>query len=197
MEWYYAKDGKQEGPIGMAQLSQLAASGRLGPKDMVFKTGTTDWVEASTVAGLFPVAPPAVEASFALAEEKGAGAPARSQQARARVERDEDEPRPRFKRAGDDNAIVDMLMFKKMFTPMLILILFWVGVALGILYGLLAVFSGLSLGGAGILIALGGLLSIPVTILVVRLYCEMMFVILRMNETLTEIKNVLDRQHDK
>ena len=207
MEWYYAKDGNQQGPITMAQLRQLASSGRLEPTDMVFKTGTKDWVEASTVAGLFasarsaPAAPAAPEGGFAFGEEKAAAAPTRRKGARVRVEKEEeveeDAPRPRGKRAsGGSSSIGDAIMFRRMVAPWVIMVIFWVATIGAVLYGGFTIYTSLtSRGGVNIFGAVGGLISIPLSILMIRLYCEIMIVVFRMNETLTDIKNVLERQN--
>jgi hypothetical protein len=53
-DWYYAKNGQQKGPISPAELKKLATSGEIAPTDLVFQEGGTQWVEASTVKGLFP-----------------------------------------------------------------------------------------------------------------------------------------------
>jgi hypothetical protein len=208
VEWYYAKDGKQQGPISMAQLRQLASSGRLEPTDMVFKTGTTDWVDASTVAGLFasarsaPAAPAAPEGGFAFGEEKAVVAPTRRKGARARVEKEEDveedAPRPRLTRGSrGGGSIGDMLMFRRMVAPWVIMVLFWLGVVGSVLYNLYMIYrSFTSPFGGGVLGAVIALVSIPLSILMLRLYCEILIVVFRMNETLTDIKNVLERQRD-
>src|SRR4051812_1167520 len=51
-DWYYAKNGQQQGPVNSAQLKQMASAGQIGPDDLVFREGGTQWVAASTVAGL-------------------------------------------------------------------------------------------------------------------------------------------------
>jgi hypothetical protein len=53
-KWYYTQGDGQAGPVTWAVLKNLAASGALGPEDMVFATGSSDWVDASTVPGLLP-----------------------------------------------------------------------------------------------------------------------------------------------
>src|SRR5687768_9146836 len=65
-QWYYAADRKKCGPVSLAQLQGLAAEGRLTPADMVLQDGMTRWQPASSVTGLFPVAPPAPEATLVL-----------------------------------------------------------------------------------------------------------------------------------
>ena len=57
--WYYVVNGTQTGPVTLAALKEAAAAKKLSPVDLVWQEGTSDWVPASTVAGLFPAAPPA------------------------------------------------------------------------------------------------------------------------------------------
>jgi hypothetical protein len=56
-EWFYVKDKKKQGPISFAQLRELVATGEIGRADMLLQGGTTKWLAAETVAGLFPEAP--------------------------------------------------------------------------------------------------------------------------------------------
>ena len=51
-EWHYAKDGNQLGPVSASELKQLAASGTLGPADLVWNEGMSAWKPASSVEGL-------------------------------------------------------------------------------------------------------------------------------------------------
>jgi hypothetical protein len=53
-EWYYAKDGKQNGPLGFEELIQIANNGGLNPtKDLVWNQSMKDWVIAGQVPGLY------------------------------------------------------------------------------------------------------------------------------------------------
>jgi hypothetical protein len=78
-----------------------------------------------------------------------------------------------------------------MITPVIIQILFWIGVALCIIVGIGYILVGSRYGNAspayGILILIFG----PV---VVRIYCEILIIFFRINETLTEIKHTLDER---
>ena len=38
-QWYYAKEGTQQGPVSTEQLSQFAATGELLPTDLVWAEG--------------------------------------------------------------------------------------------------------------------------------------------------------------
>lgn len=84
----------------------------------------------------------------------------------------------------------DFLTFRKMITPMVIQIIFWIGVAVCIVMGLVGIISGAIMrGGAGAVLM--GLFTLFIGPLLVRIYCELLIIFFRMNETLTEIKNNL------
>ncbi|MBU4272000.1 MAG: DUF4339 domain-containing protein [Planctomycetes bacterium] len=53
VEWYYARDNKQAGPVSAVDLKQLAAAGQLRPDDLVWREGMTEWSAARNVRGLF------------------------------------------------------------------------------------------------------------------------------------------------
>jgi WD40 repeat protein len=57
-QWFIARNNKKHGPFTAAKLKELAAQKRLLPSDMLLKEGTQKWVAASSMKGLFPVAPP-------------------------------------------------------------------------------------------------------------------------------------------
>ncbi len=53
-EWFYARDGRQEGPVSHEKLIELARSGGLNPgKDLVWNASMKDWTPAGRVQGLF------------------------------------------------------------------------------------------------------------------------------------------------
>ncbi len=56
-EWYLYKDGQQKGPYSREQLAQQAGAGAIGPADMVWTGGMSNWVKADQVEGLLPAAP--------------------------------------------------------------------------------------------------------------------------------------------
>ena len=85
----------------------------------------------------------------------------------------------------------DFLKFRKMITPAIIQILFWVGVAVTIIGSLVTMAVSFGRYGGGIGTFLGGLLMLVLGPVVVRIYCELLILFFRMNETLTEIKNNL------
>jgi len=88
----------------------------------------------------------------------------------------------------------DFLKFRKMITPAIIQVLFWVGAGISVLAGL--IMMGTAFGryvptGATFF---GGLLTLVLGPIVVRIYCEILILFFRMNETLTEIKNGLAKK---
>lgn len=79
IEWYYAKQNQQFGPVATQDLQAMAADGRLLPTDLVWKEGLADWTPAGRVQGLFQksgaaalsVAPPPPMARAAQARPAG------------------------------------------------------------------------------------------------------------------------------
>jgi len=54
MQWYYALNGQQQGPVEWDGLVALASEGKLKPSDLVWNsTMGNQWTKASTVPGLF------------------------------------------------------------------------------------------------------------------------------------------------
>ncbi len=49
MSWYYAKDGKQVGPVDDREWQRLTGSGIIQPDTMVWKNGLPDWIPYASV----------------------------------------------------------------------------------------------------------------------------------------------------
>lgn len=92
-----------------------------------------------------------------------------------------------------DSSAEDFWAFKKMITPFLIQVLFWIGAAICLVGGL-AIISGArdeyreTWDGAQVA---RGFICIVLGPVLVRIYCEFLILFFRMNETLTEIENRL------
>jgi uncharacterized membrane protein len=89
----------------------------------------------------------------------------------------------------------DFWAFRTMITPVIIQILFWIGTILCLIIGAIMVIYGAShfrvseanyLWEGALLFVLGPL--------AVRVYCEILIVFFRINETLTEIKHAVERR---
>lgn len=52
MEWYYAKDGGQNGPVSEADLRDLISAGTVKSTDLVWHEGMGDWQPVNKVAAL-------------------------------------------------------------------------------------------------------------------------------------------------
>jgi hypothetical protein len=88
----------------------------------------------------------------------------------------------------------DFWAFRTMVTPVIIQILFWIGVLLCLVIGAIMVIYGANhfQGGQGHYLWKGVLLFV-LGPLGVRVYCEILIIFFRINETLTEIKHALGR----
>jgi len=87
VQWYYARNDQQFGPVSAAELKQLADSGQLSPDDLLWREGMDAWATAINLRGLFtaetpantpPPAPPLVPpepAAAAPPRTKGASPP--------------------------------------------------------------------------------------------------------------------------
>lgn len=91
--------------------------------------------------------------------------------------------------SAEPTATSDFFTFRRMVTPIIIQVIFWVGAAICVLAALAAVL------GRGLIY--GPLLVIPAAaaaLLILRIYCELLILFFRMNETLTDICTTLRRQ---
>ncbi len=95
----------------------------------------------------------------------------------------------------------NFLSFEKMITPVIIKILFWIGLA-GSAVGSIVVFFTILIpavqwGGAGRILGgfllglLLGILSFVLGVLITRIYAELLILFFRINETLSDIKSLL------
>ena len=51
MEWYYAKNGQQQGPVSEGSLQDLFQNGTIQGGDLVWNESLTDWVPLSSIPG--------------------------------------------------------------------------------------------------------------------------------------------------
>lgn len=89
----------------------------------------------------------------------------------------------------------DFFAFRRMITPYIIMIIFWVAIVV-LIIGLVGASIGILSSknqNDYLLLCVVWPIGLPVGILVIRIYCELLILFFRMNETLTEIKNVLSR----
>jgi len=82
----------------------------------------------------------------------------------------------------------DFLRFRRMVTPTIIQVLFWIGIALCVIWGIGAIIGGIVADRGGGMLVLFGLLELVLGPLFVRVYCEILILMFRMYDALTEIK---------
>jgi Na+-driven multidrug efflux pump len=88
----------------------------------------------------------------------------------------------------------DFLSYRRMVTPYIIMVVFWLAVALlivGLVISSVAILAGDSSDSSILGLCVMWPIGLPLGILVIRIYCELLILFFRMNETLTEIKNTL------
>lgn len=157
-----------------------------------------EWVTVSTIPNLFANAP-SPAASGAPAINVGDPAPSFSEPTFGNVGAAETfgggpstMPQPARGRSSGGSA-QEYLTFKKMITPIVIQIVFWVLVALCVIVGLFAILRGMAADSA--MTMLVGLAQIVIGPLIIRIYCELLIVIFSINDTLLDIKGNLHRQN--
>ncbi|MFM7541312.1 MAG: DUF4339 domain-containing protein, partial [Planctomycetota bacterium] len=52
-EWYVFKNNKRMGPFSSLDLKRLVTAGSITIDDLVWKEGTSGWVPAKSIKGLF------------------------------------------------------------------------------------------------------------------------------------------------
>ena len=61
MQWYYAKENEQLGPVDEIEFQRLIDTGQILPNDLIWNSTLENWIPAASIAGLFPettIAPP-------------------------------------------------------------------------------------------------------------------------------------------
>jgi len=87
----------------------------------------------------------------------------------------------------------DFLAFRTMLTPVIIQVIFWLGALICVIIGLVFILSGIGQHG-GAANVLKGLLLLILGPIAARIYCEILIIFFRINETLTEIKHTLEER---
>ena len=92
--------------------------------------------------------------------------------------------------------------FERMITPVIIKILFWIGLIASAVGGIAVFIGGLTTGFSArrfpaaiisiLLGLLGGILAFALGALITRIYSELLIIVFRINETLTDIKILLE-----
>lgn len=83
----------------------------------------------------------------------------------------------------------EFFSFRRFITPSVITIIFWVGVALSVIAGLVMIVTAIT-GNAPAVTVLLGLLYIVIGPLVVRIYCELIILGFKIFDTINEIRDL-------
>src|SRR5262245_7644099 len=59
VQWYYARNNEQFGPVSAGELKQLAEARQLSPDDVLWREGMEAWTTAASLRGLFAETPSA------------------------------------------------------------------------------------------------------------------------------------------
>ena len=89
----------------------------------------------------------------------------------------------------------EFLTFRRMVTPVVIQALFWIGVVLTTVIGIVEVVAGIT-GTDGGLLVLSGMFVLLIGPLIVRISCELLMVVFRISDTLTDIKDNMSSEGD-
>jgi len=159
-EWRVAVKGEQRGPFTLDQVRQMVADGRLPADSLVWKPGMANWASIASVPELSATA------------------------ARGPVPQPSPLPMP----GGPQGPTLgDYLAFRRMITPAIIVVIFWIGVAICVVAGLAALFSSLAYRSVlGVLMALMYLVVGPI---MVRVYAELLILLFKIFDTLQEIRD--------
>ncbi|MDE0396274.1 MAG: DUF4282 domain-containing protein [Candidatus Poribacteria bacterium] len=93
----------------------------------------------------------------------------------------------------------DFLKFKKMITPIIIPILFWIGAIICIIVGIVLIAMGAvtdDFGADGGEMVLMGFCYLFLGPIAIRVYCEFLIILFSVNDKLTDIKDLLKHQQD-
>jgi hypothetical protein len=52
MNWFYAKNGSQQGPLSTEDLKSRVAMGEVGPNDLAWREGMSDWMPVGQISEL-------------------------------------------------------------------------------------------------------------------------------------------------
>lgn len=168
-EWRIAVKGEQRGPFTLDQVRAMIAEGRLPADTLAWRPGMGNWAPMASVPEL---AAPAGRGPTPGAAPVGAAGSVPGTAAAP----------------SSPSPLGDFLAFRTMLTPVLIKILFWIGIAGCVLAGLGQLVMAFSRFGSVVWGIFSALMTLVVGPIFVRVYCELIIVLFRIYETLREIK---------
>src|SRR5699024_12116631 len=102
------------------------------------------------------------------------------------------------KKGGKIMDIKKFVSFDSMITPVIIKVIFWIGLIASAIFGLISIFSGLAImfsgygaGGEGFIVFIGVLATIVIGALLTLVYSELLIMFFKMHDFLMKIKKKL------
>ena len=185
--WHVVLQGKGQGPFPLATVQTMIKEGKVSKEALVWTSTMANWTcwrEVPAFAFLATAEKPVEKPPEAISQNPMQGnqpqSPAPSN--------------PSLKNPLDmvPTNVRDYLSFKRMITPKLVNIFFWIGTIISVVIGLgLFIISLANINSQGIII---GFLTMLLGPLIIRIYCELMVVFFRINETLTDILHTLEQK---
>jgi len=202
--WTVDKNGEQI-DASPEQIREWLDRGEINKYTQVFIEGNADWVNLGTVVHLLP------QKRKIEPDPNGWGAVVRPQQPtkpqRATLEpavmvtpaagaastRASDATRSRIPlRSSSGSDLSDFLNFRKMLTPLIVKIIFWLSVVGFVLSGFVSIVGGLqAIRGGGLMMVLIGLGTLVFGPIVARIYCEILMVAFSINDSLADIRRAM------
>ena len=168
--WRVAIGQKQYGPYSLEKLRELYAEGRVPADARIWHPQQQTWLAAQDVPELQDEENEVVLVEDACGDFSGT----RSSAGRA------------------PDTWGDYLAFRRMITPIIIQVVFWIGAVLASMAGIFMMIAGIAANEVGAILT--GFFAMLLGPIAVRIYCELLIVLFRMNETLTEIRHELKRR---
>jgi hypothetical protein len=185
--WHVVLQGKGQGPFPLATVQTMIKEGKVSKEALVWTSTMANWTcwrEVPAFAFLATAEKPVEKPPEAISQNPMQGnqpqSPAPSN--------------PSLKNPLDmvPTNVKDYLSFKRMITPKLVNVFFWVGTIISVVIGLgFFIVSLANINSQGIIL---GFLTMLLGPLIIRIYCELMVVFFRINETLTDILHTLEQK---
>jgi len=170
-QWRVAIGEKQYGPYTLDKLREIYEEGRVPGDAQVWHPRRQQWIGAEDVSELTEA-----RSQTAISEDSASirfDAVAPSSAA------------PITEPKVVDDSLSDYLAFRRMITPIMIPIVFWIGAVVSSMAGIFIMINGIKYNDVGSIFL--GFFTMLLGPIAVRIGCELLVVIFRMHETLTEL----------
>lgn len=172
-QWRVAIGQKQYGPYTLEKLREIFQDGRVPEDAQIWHPQKQEWVSIELVTEL-----KSNREDVIIMDDQPAPVGGLSSQSSSD---------PLSASNDSVDTIGDYLAFRQMITPIMIQIIFWIGAVLSSMAGIFMMISSIRIDNpGGIFIGFFTMLLGPIG---VRIFCELLIVFFRMNETLSEIRN--------